>query len=241
MKVNNYCVKTFIPMKRILLGIFLLLCTLHNSYAQALIGFDSTYTISIADTVHQNDSINFKVRLKNYGTVPIDSIEIKSGVLGSGFISSIATEFTFPFIQSITLQPNDTFSTRVLSNCSPNRFALGIDVVVIWPRANGALTLDTIKDTILVLTPNQIAILLKNNGFTVYPNPFSTQVQIVSGANVKEVSIYDSAGRWICTRRKDDCIDLSDLADGIYVFALRATNGKEQKIRVIKNASSTTH
>lgn len=228
-------------MKRILLALFLFLYTLHNSYAQAIIGFDTTYTISLADTVHQNDSINFKVRLKNYGTVPIDSIEIRSGVLGSGFISSIATEFTFPYIQSITLQPSDTFSTRVLSSCSPNRFALGIDVVVIWPRANGALTLDSIKDTILVLTPNQIAVLLKNNGFSVYPNPFSSQVQILSIASVKEVSIYDSAGRWVCTRRKDDCIDLSDLSDGIYVFVLRATNGKDQKIRVIKNASSTTH
>ncbi|HRH03487.1 MAG TPA: T9SS type A sorting domain-containing protein [Bacteroidia bacterium] len=239
--MNKLLIKTINPMKQIVLALFIFLCTLCNSYAQAIIGFDTTYAINIPDTVHQNDSINFKVRLKNYGTVPIDSIEIRSGVLGSGFISSIATEFTFPYIQSITLQAGDTFSTRVLSNCSPNRFALGIDVVVIWPRANGALTLDSLKDTILVLTPNQIAVLLKNNGFTVFPNPFSSSVQILSIASVKEVLIYDSAGKWMCTRKKDDCIDLSDLADGIYVFVLRATNGREEKIRVIKNASATTH
>jgi hypothetical protein len=206
---------------------------------QTFIGFDTTFVFLPPDSVRQNDTASFKIRIKNYGNFPTDStLQIYSGVFNSGTLSAIAPEQTIPDLSNIVLGPNDTISTRVITNYTANRFALGIDVVVIWPKANNAITTDSLYYSVYVYPSNTaIADLLRSYGFTVFPNPFTDILHIKTQNNVERINVYDAQGRYVLSRSRSQTIDLSELKSASYFVELVYKSGSRKRIKVVKQNS----
>ncbi len=233
-------------MKKISGIVFLLgiLCLKQPVFAQqTFIGFDSTFAVLLPDSARQNDTASFRVRIKNLGSFPTDSsLQIFSGVASSGLITNIAAEQTIPSLSNLFLAANDTVSTRAVINYSANRFNLGIDVVVIWPKANNAVTTDSLYYSVFVY-PNTTAIanLLQDYGFTVFPNPFSSILSIHTENTVERINIYDTQGRFVLSRSKAQTIDLSELGTATYYLELVYKSGSRKRIKVMKQSVDNNH
>ena len=218
-----------------LLLAFLLATSLTLHAQQAILGFDSTYAISFTDTVQQNDTASFRVRFKNYGLVSIsDTFFVYSAYKNSqNIVMGVHKETIFP-AGPFLLAPGDTVSTRAIIYYDAQRFALGIDVVVIWPVVNGALTLDSIEFQTFVYSLSQVAELLNANGVNVFPNPCSDKLNIASPKAMAQITIYDAAGKVVLSQSQNETIDLSQLKDAVYMVELKYKSGTRKLIKVQK-------
>lgn len=204
--------------------------------SQSIVGFDSSFVVSYPDTVIQNDTAGFVVRVKNYGPSQIDTIHIFSGYKNNqGFISGIAQEAFYTSGSVLAIPPNSTITGRAVINFSSNRFPLGIDVVVIWPKATNAITIDTLEFVPLVITPFDAQNLLQDLGFKVFPNPFSNSLHFQSIGSVKLFRIYNQKGALVCTHDANETINLSDLPNDAYLLEIELKNGTRRFIKVAKS------
>lgn len=206
------------------------------------VGFDSTFVVSPPDSVTQGDTASFKFRIKNYGSIATDtSLGIYSGVFSLGAVSNITLQTTFPSI-AVSLLPGDTLSSKVITLYSANTFPVGIDVVVIWPKANNAIPLDSMYYSVFVSPgSNAVAEVLQDYGFKVFPNPFTNSLSIQSGNRVDRVNIYSEKGELLLTKSIAETIDLSFLKPAIYFVELRYTSGSRKRIKVIKLNSTESN
>lgn len=72
--------------------------------------------------------------------------------------------------------------------------------------------------------------------FTYYPNPSAGLVNITSGSNIEEISIYNVAGQLLTSKKvnaTETTIDLSSFASGVY-FVKAVNGGKEKNFRIVK-------
>ena len=75
----------------------------------------------------------------------------------------------------------------------------------------------------------------KKETIEVYPNPFTSVLNIAKPHNVKSVSILDSSGRLIKTIEKPSSeLQLRDLKEGLYLVVLNMKDGSKQTIKAIK-------
>lgn len=205
---------------------------------QSSIGFDSSFVITFPDTVIQNDTAGFVVRLKNYGPSQIDTVRIYSGYKNNqGFISGVAQEAFYTSGSVLAIPPNSTITGRAVIQFSPNRFPLGIDVVVIWPKATNAITADTLEFNPLVITPFAAENLLRDYGFKVYPSPFTNLIHIQSTIGAERIRVYNLSGDLIYAREFDETINLSDLPEATYLLEIAFKNGTRRFVKVIKSNS----
>ncbi len=206
-----------------------------KSQAQFSIGFDSTFVLNYPDTVYQNDTSSFIIKLKNYGGVQADSVEMYSGYKNSqGLVLNIQAETFYSGGSILSIPPNGSVTGRVVINYAANRFPVGIDVVVIWPKAFNATTIDTLEIIQSVFSPLAAAEMLRDVGFTVFPNPFSSEVRVSAAEPVKLLRIFDSKGNLVFTKYIDESIDLSLLKNGTYFFELTFKNGTHRVMKVLK-------
>lgn len=229
-------------MKRIyqLFCLLLLITSTIEVKAQALLKFSPYVPIIIPSPVNQGDTGSYLVCVKNYGNAQADSIEIVSGVMGSGFLNSIAVENnTNPFISGFVLQPGDSVTTLVTTYFSPNRFPVGIDVVVIWPRAAGAVTLDSSYQFAAVYPPfTGTAELNSKKEINLFPNPFATGFRISDALNLEKILIYDMNGKLLCTKPKANYYDFSNLPEASYFIDLIYHDGSRKRVKVLKQNDS---
>jgi hypothetical protein len=71
---------------------------------------------------------------------------------------------------------------------------------------------------------------------TVYPNPVVDIANIVSGAKVRSVKVYDISGKQVSNMKVNDAktqVDMSRLTTGTYVLNIETDNGT-QSVKVIK-------
>ena len=73
------------------------------------------------------------------------------------------------------------------------------------------------------------------NAFTVYPNPASTEVKIISNIEGKaEINIFDMTGRLVknihVSDMSDVTINVSDIEKGMYLINI---NGKKEKVVIL--------
>src|SRR5687767_1618159 len=137
-------------MKRILFIISFLFC-LRPAFGQVYsIGVDSGgQIIGLADTIAIGDTVNCSVIVKNYsgtaflGTVAVNlAIDTSNGLQSFGPIDTFT--YQFPSGGTYTWQYNDTFPSSY--------FRIGGNVIVIWPAAFNAATLDSAWAIIYVIS-----------------------------------------------------------------------------------------
>lgn len=83
--------------------------------------------------------------------------------------------------------------------------------------------------------PNSIAIVASNS-INIFPNPFSTTLNIESDALIKSIRIFDSLGRLVqtCEEETNGAINLEGLNNGVYFIEILNENGTQDFHKVIK-------
>ncbi|MES1226465.1 MAG: T9SS type A sorting domain-containing protein, partial [Bacteroidota bacterium] len=209
----------------------------------ASLGFDTLFPIfpPFDTTAVQDSSFAVRaVRIKNFGndTLFINSstpVKFMTQVSQGG--SQVSLDSTFNIIIQGTLWPDSTINVNYFEPYNANRFPVGIDVVVIWPKAAGADVHNTITYTIEIFAQTAIAELLAEDGILVYPNPCIDRLSIENKKPlnpIEQVRIYDFQGRLLLSKSRDETIDLSQLPNASYVLELSFRSGTKKSLRFQK-------
>ena len=67
-----------------------------------------------------------------------------------------------------------------------------------------------------------------------YPNPTRELINIKHPNTIKKIKIYNTLGKLINIKTREDRIDLSDLSQGVYLIRLINNSGKSQNFKIIK-------
>ncbi len=227
-------------MKRFLSALSLIALCLSSLVlkAQTAVGFDSSYVVNFTTSVHQNDTASFNVRIKNYGPIQADCVFVYSGYKNSqGIVSGVQQEFLYPAGIISSIPSSGLITKRLIINYSATRFPVGIDVVVIWPKAANASTVDTLEFMPLVLPPLSVAQVLRDEGLVVFPNPFTNSIRVQSKRQIESITIYNLEGKIVYFRAAEETIDLSQIAEAAYILEIKYSTGTRKRIQVIKEPS----
>ena len=223
-------------MKKAITIISLLLCVLLNkeSNAQASLGFDPNFFPNFPTSQNLDDSAYFTLRIKNFSnnTSFNGAITLITQVMG-GTLSIDSSNY----IPQTSIATNDTISYNFHENYPASRFAVGIDVVVIWPRAVGATTHDSIMYVVQISDPSSVASILNENGISIYPNPFASTFIIENkhpSNPIEQVRVFDLSGKLILSKTREEIIDLSSIPNDLYVVELFYKSGMRKVMKVKK-------
>lgn len=225
-------------MKKLLL--YFACCFALSFTAKAQLSVDSIATIQniLNDTVPLGNNLNFNVTINYSDTTPFTgTIYLLCGVDSSGGLLSIDTVgFTnvtnITSIDSVSIFLNDTVLQQ-------NGFRLGGNIVVVWPIADGLLTLDTFT-TIIYVIPTTTSINENKDlhqQFSIYPNPTQNFITIKNSSqknNVKHVRIYSLNGTLIHQYSNTLKIDTSSLQNGSYLLEIELENQKRLSYKLLK-------
>lgn len=91
----------------------------------------------------------------------------------------------------------------------------------------------TVDSTVLSLTDKN----LSENGFSVYPNPSNSYLNIKSNANVtiKRVALVDVTGKEIFNQFNAKAIDVSGFSKGLYILKIESQEGVVTSKKVLVN------
>src|SRR6218665_4024 len=71
------------------------------------------------------------------------------------------------------------------------------------------------------------------NTFSIYPNPATDFVAIQTDSEIKSVSVYNLLGQLVSTQKSKE-INLSDMANGMYIFQINFENGEKAIQKILK-------
>lgn len=207
---------------------------------KAQLSVDSITTIQniLNDTVPLGSGLSFNVEIIYSDTTPFTgTIYLLCGVDSSGGLISIDT-VGFTNVTNIT----STDSVSIFLNdtvLQQNGFRIGGNIVVVWPIADGLLTLDTFT-TIIYVIPTTTSInenKILHQQFNIYPNPAQNFVTIKNSSpnnTVKHVRIYTINGKFLYQYSNRLKIDTSYLPNGSYLLEIELENQKRLAYKLLK-------
>lgn len=199
----------------------------------AKLGFDSTQCF-FPNTIIQDSSFVNSLAVISVNGVPYSgTITVMVNTMDSlGNLTLIDSSYS----QQTSVTPGTVTNLVYMQNYSSQHFGLGIDVVVIWPKAAGTLPPDTIIYTVFVM-PNGIADLLNQEGVSIYPNPCTAEISIQNkqpNNAIEQVRIFDINGKLILTSNTTTPIDVSELKAAGYLVELRYKSGTRKIMKIQK-------
>ena len=225
-------------MKKLLL--YFACCFALSFTAKAQLSVDSITTIQniLNDTVPLGSNLNFNVEVNYSDTTPFTgTIYLMCGVDSSGGLLSIDT-VGFTNVNNIT--SNDSVSIFLNDTVlQQNGYRTGGNIVVVWPIADGLLTLDTFT-TIIYVTPTSTSVnenKVLHNQFSIYPNPTQNFITIKNSSpnnTVKHVRIYAINGTLLYQYSNNLKIDISRLTNGSYLLEIELENKKRLSYKLLK-------
>lgn len=211
-------------------------------FGQAKLGIQNVY---FPDTVKIGATYDFSVTIKNkgnqsfFGDIKIDfQTDTMFGLQIVGNIDSLQNNI---ILSNQPLFPGDTVVIKpqqllILKDNFKSNFT---NIVVIWPRAIGALTADSATITTFVQEPSSILNSVdKTPSFISYPNPFSDKITLytkVKNKSIENTRIFDCAGR-ICFEGKPtaNTIDTRGLSKGIYIIEITNNDNQVSRGKIMK-------
>ncbi len=199
----------------------------------AKLGFDSNQCF-FPNTIIQDSSFVNSLAVISVNGVPYSgTITVMVSTMdSSGNLTLIDSSFS----QQTSVTPGTATNLVYLQHYSSQHFGLGIDVVVIWPKAVGTLPPDTIIYTVFVM-PNGIADLFNQEGVSIYPNPCTSVVSIQNKQPknaIEQVRIFDIHGKLILTSNTATPIDVSELNAANYLVEIRYKSGTRKIMKIQK-------
>ncbi len=224
-------------MKKIFLIAFALLSI--SSQAQINLGMSQYKPAGLIDTVTAGTSTSYTVWVVNHGPATFnDTLHVFTSVLDSlnGTQGSIVDAYTTQGIQSIL--PNDSIQIPLtaLYNVSPTGYKIGIDVIVVWPVAATANTVDSLVFNVWIIDPSGVNEIDMTPYIKLYPNPTSENLTIepINNITVEEVKILDITGKLVFECTNQTTINVKELTPGIYSIDVQLSNKKHIKGKIIK-------
>ena len=188
------------------------------------------------DTVLAGSTNSYSVWVKNYG--PSDFINgglnIKTAVYDSAYnivgLDSVGV---------ISINANDSaqFSLTTTYTISANGYKYGGDVIVIWPVALSANTVDSLQFNIFIdSTANEVKEIDVEKIIKLYPNPAKEDINIenIDDAHIEGINIYDLNGKLVLSNRHEKTINIENLSKGVYNINVLLSNKKQYSIKIIK-------
>lgn len=208
-----------------------------NAQAQVNLGITRFGAAVPNDTVMGGSSESYDVWVKNYGPDPFnDFLFIYTAVRDSSAFG-LDTVDTFG-AGGIAIGAGDSLSFTLTANYTVGPvggYRYGIDVIVIWPYASSASTLDSLEFSIYIVEPNGVIELDIKDLIKLYPNPSSDKLSVGNNdASVESISIYDLSGKLIMSNRNQNTINIEGLRTGMYQAEVILSNKKAYHFKIIK-------
>ncbi|WP_203296701.1 T9SS type A sorting domain-containing protein [Luteirhabdus pelagi] len=94
----------------------------------------------------------------------------------------------------------------------------------------------SVGDNIIAWYPGEELGLEEQNNFqfTLYPNPVSDKLFIITDLQVKECALYDATGRLVTVLFNQNRLDVSSLSSGIYYLTIISDSDEMVKRKIIK-------
>lgn len=215
---------------------------LFNSIVQAqdTIGMAGYGPIGYKDTVQAGATDTFRVEVKNYGLSTFnDTITIVSAVRDIYNASILHIVSSQPTDKAIPIAPSDSIEIPLIPYydiSSGKSYRAGINVIVIWPVAPGAITVDSLEYTVYVMSVNSVSELDLKELIKIFPNPTVDHftIQNKSQIVIEEVRIYDTPGCLIEVIKNQSMINTKEWPAGIYMISVLLDNGQQHSLRIIK-------
>ena len=83
-------------------------------------------------------------------------------------------------------------------------------------------------------SPSEVEVINTNDGLFVYPNPVGDKM-VIEGVEAAEVRIYNAFGQLVKTEKGTHEINMTGLAEGVYLLRITDMEGKTRGINVVKN------
>jgi hypothetical protein len=222
-------------MKKIIVLAFALLSM--SCVAQVNIGMGYFGPSPASDTVVAGSSETYDVWIKNYGPgVLNDQVGIHTGVWDS--LSTGIDSINYFSAGNLLINPGDSALVTLTANyyVDSSNYRYGIDVIVIWPYAPSAITLDSMQFTVYIMDVTGISNLDVSNLIKFYPNPSTEFISIdnTTGSSVETVNIYDLSGKLILVSKNETIVNIQNLSAGMYQADITFANKKHYKFKIIK-------
>ncbi|MGV3460389.1 MAG: T9SS type A sorting domain-containing protein [Flavobacterium sp.] len=78
---------------------------------------------------------------------------------------------------------------------------------------------------------------LTRDSFTYYPNPVTSQLNLVASSAIKDITVYNLLGQKVITKtgnNNEETVDVSSLTAGTYMVSVQSENGMKQ-FKIVKN------
>lgn len=208
----------------------LLLAGFISSYcgAQSLGWGNTTFS---KDTLQLGDTLFINTYLKNYDSVAF-SDTVSFGLKINGVVNVNQNLFPNPFVnQGINIPVGDSIPASLFVVITPAYFAVGPDILVVWPKAdNGATAHDTIVKTIIVV--ESTGLQDEDEGkLKIFYDGGQLHFNLKPEIELNRVRIFDLQGREILQQNDAAPIPFSAYPPGIYFADL---NYNQNKRRILK-------
>lgn len=207
-----------------------------NSLAQVNIGMGQFGFMAPNDTVAAYSSDTYNVWVKNYGPGTLnDYIALHTGVRDSlGGIDTV--NYTSP--GNVVIAPGDSMQLTLTTtyNVSPTGYRYGIDVIVIWPVATSAITIDSLEFTVYIKDATGLNELNAEELIRAYPNPARDQIHIqhANAAAIESIGIYDLTGKMLLSCKKQSTINIENLPAGMYTVEVILSDKRHYTTKIVR-------
>lgn len=217
-----------------------LLFTIYGK-AQINIGMNQANPLGSNITFAAGTSIVYPVWVKNYSSSAFSdyltlytAVADSNGNIGpANIINSFNSGGTI-----VTIAANDSISFTLTDSLilSGNGFRIGIDVIVVWPVASSAITIDSLLFQITITNPDGIDQIDLLKEIHLYPNPTHENINVSITENLKIVSVkmFDTEGKEVHVNLDNNSISTGYLKQGMYSLDIEFSNKKHLKTKFIK-------
>jgi hypothetical protein len=210
-----------------------------GSMAQTSIGTGRFGFFTANDTVAGGSTDTYDVWIKNYGPgVFSDFLTVVTAVQDSISPSLLDTVDNYYTGTAITINPGDSALITLTADytISPMGYRYGIDVIVIWPVAASASTIDSLEFQVYIENHTGVNELDARELIKAYPNPAANDLSISHPAatTIRSIVIYDMSGRMILSNRDESTINIEGLAAGTYQVEVALSDNKRYMIKIVK-------
>tara|TARA_B110000908_G_scaffold20046_1_gene22626 strand:- start:282 stop:971 length:690 start_codon:yes stop_codon:yes gene_type:complete len=193
--------------------------------------------VTYHDTLDFNQTISFSFWIRNTGNIPLESL-IEINLINSIYPTDVHWLGEFADSDTI-LSPGDSIYITCWDYISPQAYIGGDNIVVIWPSAVTPLpfTSDEFVGGIFVNTTTQLNSILKEQDFSIYPNPISER-SVLTNINNKEIisiTFYDILGNIIYREENMDLrqINIKEEKFNTGIYFVEITSGENKIIKKI--------
>ncbi|MGY8951542.1 MAG: T9SS type A sorting domain-containing protein [Flavobacteriales bacterium] len=193
--------------------------------------------VTYHDTLDFNQTISFSFWIRNTGNIPLESL-IEINLINSNYPTDVHWLGEFADSDTI-LSPGDSIYITCWDYISPQAYIGGDNIVVIWPSAVTPLpfTSDEFVGGIFVNTTTQLNSILKEQDFSIYPNPISER-SVLTNINNKEIisiTFYDILGNIIYREENMDLrqINIKEEEFNTGIYFVEITSGENKIIKKI--------